>query len=188
VGRIDRQKGVSVLLDALEEVEEVQPQLHLVVAGDGPELDGLQVRAGQSYGLAGRVHWLGRRDDVPALLAAADFLVLPSLWEGMPNVVLEAMAARRAVVATLVEGSEELVVSKGPDRTGWLVAPGDAFQLATALRQVVEQRDRLRALGEAGRARVEAQFDQRRVIAAYQYLWAGILGFAENGVDSAAGR
>ena len=69
-----------------------------------------------------RVHWLGRSDEIPSLLKAADVLVLPSLWEGMPNVVLEAMAARRAVVATAVEGSEDLVT---PGQTGWLVPPAD---------------------------------------------------------------
>ncbi len=107
-----------------------RPGWHLAIAGDGPErarlLDALATRPG----LSACVHWLGRRDDVPGLLKSADVLVLPSHWEGMPNVVLEAMAARRAVVATAVEGTEDLVL---PGETGWLVPPRDPPALARAL-------------------------------------------------------
>jgi starch synthase (maltosyl-transferring) len=120
-----------------------------------------------------RVHWLGRRDDVPSLLKTAELLVLPSLWEGMPNVVLEAMAARLAVVGTKVEGTEDLVV---PDQTGWLVPPADSEALAAALLEAASDRDRLRRFGEAARSRVEASFTPTRVVEAYERLWAGVLG------------
>ncbi len=129
VGRLDGQKGLQVLLDAAAKVIRSDPRWHLALVGDGPDRD-LVTKAVASPELAGRVRWLGRRDDVPALLKAADLLVLPSLWEGMPNVVLEAMAARRAVVATAVEGTEDLVV---PGETGWLVPPADPDALAAAL-------------------------------------------------------
>jgi starch synthase (maltosyl-transferring) len=107
------------------------------------------------------------------LLHASDLLVLPSLWEGMPNVVLEAMAARRAVVATNVEGVGELVV---PGETGWLVPPRDPPALALALAEAADDRDRRRRFGEAARARVEDGFTPSRTVDAYERLWAGLLG------------
>jgi glycosyltransferase involved in cell wall biosynthesis len=174
VGRFDPQKGLPVLIEAAAVVASSRPDLHIAFVGDGPERDAL-IALGQSRpALDGRLHWLGRRDDVPSLLKTADFLVLPSLWEGMPNVVLEAMAARRAVVATAVEGTEDLVVE---GRTGWLVPPGDVSALAAALLAASDNPDRLRHQGEAGRDRVETEFTPERVIASYERLWAGTLGY-----------
>ncbi len=127
-----------------------------------------------------RVHWLGHRNDVPALLKTADVLVLPSLWEGMPNVVLEAMAAGRAVIASAVEGSEDLVV---PGETGWLIPPGDPEPLAAALLEAARDPQRRQSFGAAGRQRVEQLFSQKAVIAAYDRLWSAVLGFQEEGAS-----
>ncbi|MBX6313225.1 MAG: glycosyltransferase [Isosphaeraceae bacterium] len=173
VGRLEEQKGVRFLIEAAERVAAARPDWQLALVGDGPERERLGKQAAGSACLAGRVHWLGRREDVPGLLKAADLLVLPSLWEGMPNVVLEAMAARRAVVATAVEGTEDLVL---PGRTGWLVPPADPAALANALLDAAADPDRLRQFGQAGRDRIESEFTPQRVIAAYEHLWAGLLG------------
>lgn len=175
VGRIDRQKGWSVLLDAFERAAPGLAGWALELVGDGPDRDDL-IRALARPGLAGRVSWLGQRGDVPALLASSDLFVLPSLWEGMPNAVLEAMAAREAVVATGVEGTCELVV---PGETGWLIPPGDPEALAAALIEAVADRDRLRRFGEAGRRRVEDRFALEGAIRAYERLWAGLLGLTD---------
>ncbi len=174
IGRIERQKGVTDLLDAAERVIAERPDdWHLVIVGDGPQREALRQRSAESPLLSPRVHWMGRRDDVPSLLKAADVLVLPSLWEGMPNVVLEAMAARRAVVGTRIEGTEDLVI---PGETGWLVPPQSPDALAAALQEAAADPDRTRRFGEAGRRRVEESFSQQAVIAAYERLWAGVLG------------
>jgi starch synthase (maltosyl-transferring) len=173
IGRLDVQKGVADLLDAAEWVIARRPDWHLVLAGDGPARPGLLARIAARPGLAERVHWLGRRDDVPALLATADVLVLASHWEGMPNVVLEAMAARRPVVATAVEGSEDLVT---PGQTGWLVPPRDPAALGQALLEAALDPESRRRYGAAGRARVEAEFSLERMVIAYERLWAGLLG------------
>src|SRR5690606_28347096 len=117
-------------LDAFRIALDRHPDAHLVVVGEGPEGASLRAASRRDEAAARHVHWLGQRHDVPALLKAADVLVLPSRWEGMPNVILEAMAAGRPVVATAVEGSRELVV---PGRTGWLAAPEDVESLAGAL-------------------------------------------------------
>jgi len=173
VGRLHAQKGLPLLLDAAERVAADRPGWHLALAGAGPERDRLLGSLAARPGLAERVHLLGPRRDVPALLKAADVVVLPSLWEGMPNVVLEAMAARRAVVATAVEGSEDLVI---PGETGWLVPPGDPEALAAALREAADDPARLRLMGDAARTRVEAHFSPARTVRAYEQLWAGLLG------------
>jgi starch synthase (maltosyl-transferring) len=173
ISRLDVQKGLANLLAAAEWVITRRPAWHLVLVGDGPERPWLLAQLAARPALAERIHWLGRRDDVPTLLAAADVLVLASLWEGMPNVVLEAMAARRPVVATAVEGSEDLVV---PGRTGWLVAPGDPEALGQALLEAALDPQRRDRFGAAGRARVEAEFSLERMVLAYQRLWAGLLG------------
>ncbi|MCA1685550.1 MAG: glycosyltransferase, partial [Planctomycetia bacterium] len=177
-GRLHGQKGISVLMDAAESVIASRGDWHLAVAGDGPLRPWLVGRLAGSPGLAARVHLLGPRGDVPALLKAADLLVLPSLWEGMPNVVLEAMAARRASVATAVEGSVDLVVSGS---TGWLVPPADPDALARALLDAASDPVRLRRYGDAARARAEAEFSPERVVAAYESLWAGLLGYENPG-------
>ena len=173
VGRLDPQKGLGFLLEAASKVAEARADWHLALVGDGPDREALRSRSDSHPLLKQRVHWLGRRDDVPALLKAADVLVLPSLWEGMPNVVLEAMAARLAVIGTAVEGTEDLVI---PERTGWLVPPRDPRALAGALLEAVDDPSRLRRFGEAARDRVEASFTPARVVEAYERLWSGVLG------------
>lgn len=94
IGRLDPQKGLDVLLGAAAKVAEARPDWHLALVGDGPEREALDLQIEANPTLKKRTHRLGRRDDVPGLLGASHLLVLPSLWEGMPNVVLEAMAAQ----------------------------------------------------------------------------------------------
>ncbi len=176
IGRLDVQKGLLFLLDAAERVIGSRSDWHLVLVGDGLERDWLLGRIAASPFLTGRVHWVGRRDDTPRLLKAANLLVLASLWEGMPNVVLEAMAARRAVVATDVEGSEELVL---PGQTGWLVPPRNDEALSQALLEAAANPDLCARFGQTGRARVASEYTFARMVRAYECLWAGILGFGD---------
>jgi starch synthase (maltosyl-transferring) len=174
VGRLDVQKGLADLLAAAERIVPQNPAWHLALAGDGPCRDWLLERISTRSSLSGRVHWLGARNDVPGLLRSADVLVLASLWEGMPNVVLEAMAASRAVVATAVEGTEDLVV---PGQTGWLVPARDPGALSAALLTAARDPGLCRTLGQNGRARVASEFSLAETVAAYERLWAGLLGY-----------
>jgi starch synthase (maltosyl-transferring) len=174
VGRLDAQKGIPDLLAAAERVVSQNPDWHLALAGDGAERTWLLDRLAAQPMLGGRIHWLGTRDDIPSLLRSADLLVLASLWEGMPNVVLEAMAAGRPVVATAVEGTEELVV---PGQTGWLVPPGDPRSLGAALLAASRDPERCRILGSNGRVRIEREFSLERTVASYERLWSGLLGY-----------
>ena len=114
-GRLAEQKRVDDLLKALDLLQHVQPNVCTLIAGDGPLRDRLEESA-RTYHLDGRVQFLGHREDVPQLLAAADLVVLPSAYEGLPNVVLEAMRFHKPVVATAAPGTTEVIVD-GHDGT-----------------------------------------------------------------------
>ena len=180
VGRLDVQKGLPDLLDAAERLVNERPHWHLVLAGDGPTRSWLMAEIANRRGLRGRVHWLGSRDDIPALLKSADVLVLPSLWEGMPNVVLEAMAASRPVIGTAVEGTQDLIV---PGKTGWLIPPSDVGSLTRALLEAADSPECCLRYGEAGRRRVETEFSLDKTVAAYEGMWTRILGFEMPAVE-----
>ncbi len=160
VGRLERQKGYPWLLPAMRAVQAALPQAQLWIAGAGPEAPELsnQVR---ELGLTGTVHFLGPRNDVPALMRRFDLFVLPSLWEGLPNAALEAMAARRAVVATNVDGTPEAVLD---GNTGLLVPPRDSAALAQAIIALLSDEPRRRRFGQAGRQRVEREFGMERMV------------------------
>ena len=147
-GRLAAQKGVDVLINAVDLLQHIRPKLVTLIAGDGPDHARLEAQA-QAFELisTGRVRFLGHRDDVPRLLAAADFLVLPSRYEGLPNVVLEAMRFRKPVVATAAPGTVEVVVN---GETGLLVPVGDHKELARAIRDVVDDPGASPTLGRSG--------------------------------------
>jgi glycosyltransferase involved in cell wall biosynthesis len=148
--RLHEQKGHAYLLAAAAQV----PDATFVLAGDGPLRAELEGRA-RELGLAERCVFLGQRSDVPDLLAAADLFVLPSLFEGLPLSVLEAMAARRPVVATAIGGTDEAVLH---EQTGLLVPPRDADALASAIRRLRADPALAHRLAAAGRERVEREF------------------------------
>jgi glycosyltransferase involved in cell wall biosynthesis len=150
VGRLRIRKGVEILLEALRKV----PGAVLRIAGDGEHRAALE-RAAAALGPA--VAFLGTRDaaQVRTLLRGAAALVVPSIYEGMPLVVLEAMEAGVPVVASAVSGIPEVVVD---GETGWLVPPEDPEALAHALEAVLTDPDEARRRGEAGRRRVAERY------------------------------
>ncbi|MFO0952707.1 MAG: glycosyltransferase [Isosphaeraceae bacterium] len=169
-GRLMPQKGVDDLIRALDLLQHVRPDVKTLIAGAGPLRDELEVTAHQ-FDLDDRVRFLGHREDVPRLLAGSDLLVLPSRYEGLPNVVLEAMRFRKPVVATAAPGTTELVVD---GETGRLVPVGQFQPLAQAIRVVLSDPEAARAMGEAGRARVEAEFSASAMIDRFAELYESI--------------
>lgn len=155
IGRLVEQKGQLALVQA---IAEVQADLHLTLIGDG-EMRGLIEALIDQLDLRGRITLTGWVDEdrVNAELAAAHALVMPSFAEGLPMVVMEAMAAARPVIATYIAGTPELV---RPDETGWLVPAGDVSALAQAMDQLAAvPLARLSEMAQAGRARVLARHD-----------------------------
>lgn len=158
VGRLAAVKGVPVLLHALKGVVQDHPDVRLTLIGDGPERAALEAEA-RALGLAGVVDFLGYKAqaEVAVALRDADIFVLPSFAEGLPVVLMEALAARVVVLTTRIAGVGELVEDRV---SGRLVAPGDPEALEQALRELLDASpEQRRAMGEAGRARVMAEFN-----------------------------
>jgi glycosyltransferase involved in cell wall biosynthesis len=151
VGTFKRQKGHTHLVRAAAAVLPERDELHLLLVGDGELAAPIRDEV-SAAGLSDRVHFLGTRRDVPELLAASDSFVLPSLWEGLPLALVEAMAAERPVIATAVSGTEQVMID---GTTGWVVPPGDASALADAMRELLA--DPARAATMAGAARHRAE-------------------------------
>ncbi len=155
VARLVADKDHATLLTAFRRLTQEDDRVRLWIAGDGPLGPTLAAQA-QRLGVEERVAFLGFRRDVPRLLAAADLLVITSLREGLPNAALEAMAARRPVVATAVCGNPELIRD---GETGLLVPPSAPDALAAALSALIADPVRRRQMGERGRRRVEQWFE-----------------------------
>lgn len=165
VGRLRVRKGVEVLLAALARLRAAHPAARLAVAGDGEHRRALE-RTARRMGVAEAVDFLGRCDAarVRALLAGARVLAVPSIYEGMPLVVLEAMDAGVPVVASRVSGIPEVVADGA---TGWLVPPEDPEALAAALGEALAHPEEARRRGAAGRRRVEERYRPRHAAAAW---------------------
>jgi glycosyltransferase involved in cell wall biosynthesis len=170
VGRLEQNKGFHVLAEALSTLR--SRTWFWLVVGDGPARPALEQQIA-GLGLSDRVRLVGRApsEELHAWYEASDLFVHPTLYEGSSLVTLEAMAHRRAVVATTAGGLPDKVI---PGRTGWLVPPGDAAALADALREAMSRRGTLMAMGDAGRAVVEREFSwdavADRTIALYRAL------------------
>jgi len=164
VGALRRQKGHDVLLRAWPSVVATVPGARLAIVGDGRERAALEQRAGEG------VLFPGFRDDVPTWLAAADVVALPSRWEGMSLVLLEAMARGRSVVTTDVPGAREAV-----GEAGAVVPVEEAAPLALALAERLVDRERAAREGRAARTRVERSHDLRRVGANIAALYADLV-------------
>jgi glycosyltransferase involved in cell wall biosynthesis len=109
----------------------------------------------------GRIHFVGQQHDMPRVLAALDVFVLPSLYEGMPFAILEAMATARAIVSTTVDGTVELIED---GHTGLLVPPGASERLATALSRALGDPSLRIRMGQAARQVVVDRFDRRHML------------------------
>jgi glycosyltransferase involved in cell wall biosynthesis len=172
VGVLERHKGHRVLLESLARLDAsgIDTPWRLIIAGGagGEEHEGL-TRYIRAEGLADRVHIVLNRNDISDLQALADVFVMPSLWEGLPMAVLEAMVARKAIVASAIAGIPEAIVN---GREGLLVTPGEVAPLADALREVITDERRRSALGEAAAERADAEFTVAVMADRYEALYA----------------
>jgi glycosyltransferase involved in cell wall biosynthesis len=175
VAGLNNQKGHIHLIRAIPRVLQKVASARFLFAGEGHLRDHLEATAG-ALGLRDVVTFAGDRSDIPALLASSDLFVLPSLFEGMPMSVLEAMAAGKAVVATDVGGTRDLVV---PGETGLLVPPGDSDSLAHAIVELLLSEERREALGRAGRRRAEEHFSAAEMGARYRRLLDKVRPYGE---------
>lgn len=171
VGRLDPQKAPFVLLEAFARSLERHADWQLLFVGEGP------LRASMAEWIAQRgldqsIHIAGWRAEVPAILKAADVLALPSLWEGMPNIVLESMAAGLPVVVSRVEGTAELIRD---GETGMLVSPNSVTELEQAIEAVLADRDFSARLSHAAQLTVQKSFTMDVMVSAYERIYVSMV-------------
>lgn len=170
VGNLYPVKGHVHLIDALALLADRHPTVHLAICGRGDLEEALLSRA-REHRLT-NVHLLGLRSDVAAVLAAADVFVLPSLSEGLPLALLEAMFAGCPIVASDVG---EVAAALGRGEAGALVPPGDPAALAASLDDLLSHPDRARVLGERARARAAAEYDVSHMVRCYRSIYDRLL-------------
>jgi glycosyltransferase involved in cell wall biosynthesis len=168
VGNLYQVKGHAVLLEALSKLPAVRRRLVVAVAGSGPE-EATLIELADHLGIATHVRLLGYRPDVHDLLAGADIFAMPSLSEGLPMAMIEAMLAGKAIVASAVGGIPELLPSS---EFGLLVAPGDAAGLASGLAGLIDDLGRRERLGARARERALEHFTASAMAETYLSLYA----------------
>ena len=172
VGRLNRVKGHDYLIAAWPGVLAQFPDARLVLVGPAWPKDQERIeKAVAGSGCADRIVLLGLRRDVPALLRAMDVVALPSLTEGFSNVVIEAGAAERVVVATRVGGNPEAIVE---GETGLLVPPRDPAALTAAIVILLKDPQRRKRMGQAARERVARLYSVERMVSSYDALYRSL--------------
>lgn len=171
VGRLWPQKRVKDLIWAADLLKVVRDDVHLLIIGDGPQRWRLEKYRDQVR-IRDRVHFLGERGDVPRILPHLDCFWLASEYEGQSNAVMEAMTAGVPVIASDIAGNRDLVV---PGETGFLFPMGDRAELARFTREVLDDAELSRRLGEAGRSRMRECFSVERMVSRYAELYDNLL-------------
>lgn len=168
VGNLYPVKGHRYAVEALALLQRV----HLAIAGRGDQADALRAQA-EALGVSDRLHLLGLRSDIGNVLAGADMFILPSLSEGLPVALLEAMFAACAIVASDV-GDVRAVLDDG--RAGVLVPPGHARAIASAVQGLLDMPERARELGARAHRRAMQEYDVTRMVARYAAIYRELLG------------
>lgn len=171
VGRLARQKRVMDLIWMMVLLGNVRDDVHLVLVGDGPEREWLE-RFTRDLDVESKVHFLGHRQDIPAILPLLDAFCLASDFEGMSNSVMEAMAVGLPVLASDIPANRELVVE---GQTGYLIPVGDRAAYARAALSLFERADMAERLGVAGRRRMETEFSVPQMIADYAKIYQEVI-------------
>ena len=178
VGRLHRQKGIDWLLQTTPYWLEQRSDCELLIVGDGPECNSLE-KAAKQLPCAERIRFLGHRRDIPQLLAAADLLLSPSRWEGMPNVVMQAMAVGLPVVATEVEGIDELLTQQESHEADFCPLPrtcrfGATSEFAERINAILDRPAWGRQLGRQNREHIRRHFSIEQMVESYERLWQSL--------------
>ncbi|MFQ5753883.1 MAG: glycosyltransferase family 4 protein [bacterium] len=171
IARLWKQKAPQDYIASIPYVIDQQPDAKFLVVGDGPlenELKQMSVRLGVSQ----NVVFLGWQQDITRLLHNIDVFVLPSLWEGLPVSILEAMAAAKPVIATNIKGNNELVVH---GETGYLVEPNNPGQIGAHLLKMLNDSDLAKKMGRQGYLRVKTHFELAKTVKQTQALYQSLL-------------
>lgn len=171
IGRLVWQKGLTHLLQAMPLVFQEYPDTRLILVGDGPLQEDLRDQV-RDLGIEASVFFVGFRIDIPAVLAALDLLVVPSVLEGFPMTTLEAMAMAKPIVATDINGIREEIHN---GKTGILIPPADPQALAEGIKQMLKDRTQAKNLGTEARKHVEEMFDIKQQVALHEEVYEELL-------------
>jgi glycosyltransferase involved in cell wall biosynthesis len=171
VQRLDYPKDVSMIIRAFKEVKKVVPAAFLLIFGKGPLLGRLESEA-RSLGLSNDVIFLSGRSDIPEILAASDVVVLSSKYEALGLSLIEAMAAKKPVVGTDVEGINE-VIQDGEN--GFLVTLGDGHEMSSKIVCLLQNDDLRKKMGSRGFDSIKNKFDVKNMVSAYGDLYKSLL-------------
>ena len=167
IGRLVTLKGVNYLLEAAASILRSGERVQFVVVGDGP-LKKRLINHAKSLGVSKHVHFIGFRKDIPQILSVIDILVVPSLWEGLPLTILEAMFAGKPIIATRVGGIPEAVMDR---ETGILISPRDCHALSRGILELLNDPKKRKEMGEKGKQRALRHFDVDRMVKEYSDIY-----------------
>lgn len=167
VARLDKQKGHEYLIEAASMV----PEAVFALVGDGPERGKLETYV-KEMNLEKRLVFLGYREDIQEILSGCDLFVLPSLYEGLPLAILEAMAAGKPVIASDINGTDEII---NDGKTGILVPPADPNAIAEAIRRVLSDPSLARNLAASGKERAYSEFSSKKMVEGVTRVYEDII-------------
>ena len=170
IGRLSEQKGMTYFIEAAEITTRTHPEARFVIVGDGEEREKLQAQV-KAKGLQDKVLFLGYRNDIQNVMSQLDFVVLSSLWEGLPLTPIEAYSVGKTVVGTAVDGTPEIICD-GAD--GYLVKPRNPIQLAEKMNELIENSEMRESMGSQAMKRYQDEFSfeklSERYVAFYEEL------------------
>lgn len=171
VGRLSLQKGQKYLLKAVSKIRDRFPKIVLLIVGDGPLRNELESYA-RSLDIMKNTIFLGSRRDIPAILSSMDIFVFPSLWEGLPSTLIEAMAAGKPIIATDITPNKEIINS---EKVGILVPAKNSDALASSIDLLLHNKDLSEDLGKAAKERAFSHFNIKATVDRYTTLFENIL-------------
>jgi len=171
IGRLTFQKGQKYLIEAVSKIKEKFPSIMLLIVGDGPIKDELQ-NYSKTLGLNKHVIFTGSRRDIPPLLAAMDIFVLPSLWEGLPNALLEAMASGKTIIATDIPPIREIINN---EKIGILVPARDSKAMASSIELLLNDKTSAETFCKSAQERAFSDFNITTTVDKYTNLYKDIL-------------
>lgn len=166
IGRLDTQKGITHFIQAIPSILSAASDVHFLIVGDGPKKEELKREAEQS-GLAAKIKFTGHRLDVPVIQSMLDIQAFPSLWEGTPLTIFEAMAMGRAIVSTNVDGLGEVLVN---GKSALVVNPADSKQLAEGILRLLSDQGLAEKL-RAGAVEQSRNFDISQTVRNLESLY-----------------
>lgn len=171
IGQLIKRKDLHTLFSSFRILSDRCEKVRLIVVGDGPELSALKVEAFK-LGIGAKVEFTGFRPDAASFLSMFNVFVLPSLMEGIPRCIMEAMAARIPVVASDIPGNRSIVI---PGETGLLFTPGDSCDLTEKISYLMMHSEEAESLADRARIKVEQEFSSKRMAKEYEALYCELM-------------